>query len=111
MVDIITDKNSINAIITDKLKGKNIIFTKYYRLGIAQKGLSHERVLQIFPQFDKVIAIEGEAMNRGDIGYELFYSLSNNITFSIATIPKNGSLLIIHAVEYMRDLRYRFKQR
>ena len=111
MVEIITNKTEINKIITEKIKGKKLIFTKYYQLGIMQKGLSHEKVLQIFPQFDKIVAIEKEIIKNRDVGYELFYDLSNNTFFSIATIPKEHNVLVIHAVEYKRDLRYRFKQK
>jgi len=49
-------------------------------------------------------------MKRGDIGYELFYRLSNNTSFSIATIPKDNNVLIIHAVEYKKNLDKRIKK-
>ena len=111
MTETITDRNEIERIINEKIKGKKLIFTRYYDLSIARKGIEHERVLEVFSQFDKVIAIEKEKMKQGDIGYELFYDLSNNTSFSIATIPKNNKVLIIHAVEYKRDLRHRFKQK
>lgn len=111
MVEIIADKREIGKIIVDKIKGKKLVFTKYYEISIAQKGLVHEKVMEIFPQFDKVIAVEKETMKQGDIGYELFYKLIDNNSFSIATIPKDGKVLIIHAVEYKRDLRYRFRQK
>jgi len=111
MTETITDKKEIDRIINEKIRGKKIIFTRYYDLSIARKGIEHERVLEIFPQFDKVIVIEKEKMKQGDVGYELFYDLSNNTSFSIATIPKNTDVLIIHAVEYKRDLRHRFKQK
>lgn len=111
MVILITDKKEIDKIISEKIKGKKLIFTRYYDLGIAQKGLTHEQVLEVLPQFDKVYEIEKETTKYGDIGYELFYHLSNNTYFSIATIPKKDKVLIIHAVEYKRDLKYRFKQK
>lgn len=111
MVALISDKKEIDKIISDKIKGKKLVFTRYYELSIAQKGLTHEQVLNIFPQFDKVYEIEKETLKYGDIGYELFYRLSNNTYFSIATIPKDDKVLVIHAVEYKRDLRYRFKQK
>ena len=97
-------------IIEEKIKGKNLVFTRYYDISIARKGIEHEKVMDIFPQFDKVYEIEKE-MLKEDIGFELFYRLSNNTYFSIATIPKDSRVLIIHAVEYKRDLRYRFKQK
>ncbi len=111
MVEIIKDRAEIDKIISGKIKGKKLIFTKYYQLSILQKGLTHEKVLQVFSQFDRIVAIEKETLKQGDIGYELFYGLSNNTSFSIATIPKDNQVLIIHAVEYKRDLRYRFKQK
>ena len=80
-------------------------------MSIARKGIEHEKVLEVFPQFDKVVVIEKDKLKQGDEGYELFYDLSNNTSFSIATIPKNTNVLIIHAVEYKRDLRHRFKQK
>ncbi len=108
-VIIIKDKDEINQIIREKIKGKKVIFTKYYYYGIDLKGINHEKVLEVFPQFDKVFVIEKERLKYGDEGYELFYKLSNNITFSIATCPKNKKVLVIHAVEYKRNLEKRFK--
>lgn len=109
-VDLIENKEEIDKIINDSIKNKKLIFSDYYYLGIDRRGISHKRVIKIFPQFDKVIAIEIETLKKGDIGYELFYMLSNNTTFSIATIPKNTSLLIIHAVEYKRNLEKRLRK-
>ena len=106
----IIDKKEIEKIISEKIKDKKLIFTKYYYLSIAQKGIEHKKVLEIFPQFDKVDAIEKEILKYGDIGYELFYDLGSNNHFSIATCPKNKELLIIHAVEYKRRLDKRLKR-
>lgn len=104
MADIVTDKKEVEQIIAQKIKGKKLVFTTHYEIGIAQRGIDHEKVLEIFPQFDKVYAIEKEVLKYGDMGYELFYNLSNNLHFSIATCPKDKELLIIHAVEYKRKL-------
>jgi hypothetical protein len=109
-VQIITDKQEINNIIQEKIKGKKLIFTDWYNIGIMRKGIPEEKFNEIFPQFDKVNVIEVEKMKKGDIGYELFYQMSNNTIFSIATIPKENSLLIIHLIEYKRSLDYRFKK-
>ena len=73
-----------------------------------RRNIDHKKVLEIFPQFNKIIAIEKDILKFGDAGYELFYCLSNNISFSIATCPQNKKLLIIHAVEYRRSLEKRF---
>lgn len=108
-MDIIKDKKEINKIIQEKIKGKKLIFTKYYHFGIAKRGIEHKKVLEVFQQFNKIEVIEKEKLKLGDIGYELFYRLSNNAHFSIATCPKNNKLLIIHAVEYKRSLEKRFK--
>ncbi len=110
MVELITDKKEIDKIITEKIKGKRLIFTEYYKFGILKKGIEHQKVLEIFPQFEKVYEIEKERLKYGDLGYELFYKLSNNIYFSIATCPKNNKVLIIHAIEYKRSLEKRFKR-
>jgi hypothetical protein len=75
-----------------------------------RKGISEEKFDEIFPQFDKVYAIEIETMKKGDLGYEPFYKISNNTTISIGTIPKDRALLIIHLIEYKRNLDYRFKK-
>src|SRR3989338_1279190 len=109
-VKTINDKEEIDKIIQEKIKGKKLIFTNYYYFGIDKRGLTHERVLEVFPQFDKVIAIEIEALKLGDLGYELFYEMSNNLTFSIATCPKDNNVLVIHAVEYKRNLEKRIKK-
>ena len=78
-------------------------------MGILRKGIEHKKVLEIFPQFDKVFEIEKDTLKYGDLGYELFYKLSNNTYFSIATCPKDKNLLIIHAIEYKRSLERRFR--
>ena len=104
-------KEDIEKIINEKIKGKKLIFTKYYYFGIDTKGLSHEKVLEIFPQFEKVFAIEVDKLKFGDVGVELFYKLSSNTSFSIATCPKNKDILIIHAIEYKRSLEKRFKKK
>ena len=109
MTELITDKDEIKKIINEKIRGKKIILSDYYELGIDKKGIQHERVLNIFPQFEKVIAIEKKILKYGDIGYELFYRLDNDITFSIATCPKNDIIRFIHAIEYKRSLQKRFK--
>src|SRR3989344_4616793 len=107
MVELIQDKKEIEKIINEKIKGKKLIFTAHYRLSAAEKGIEDEKVKEILPQFDKVYAIEKETLKYGDVGYELFYRLSNNTDFSIATCPQNDRLIIIHAVEYKRSLRKR----
>lgn len=111
MVELINDKKEIDKIIDEKIKGKKLVFTPYYRVSIAEKGIEHERVLEVLSQFDKITEIEKERLKYGDMGYELFYNLSNNIYFSIATCPKNNKVLIIHAVEYKRSLDKRLKRK
>ena len=109
-VKTIEDKNEINKLIEEKIKGKKIFFTKYYYFGIDMWGIPHEKVQEIFPQFDKIFAIEIETLKKGDLGYELFYKISNNVSFSIATCPQDDKVLIIHAVEYKRNLEKRIKK-
>jgi len=110
MINLISDKKEIEDIINAKIRGKRLIFTEWYRMGIMRKGIPEEKFNEVFPQFEKVFKIEKEGLKQGDIGYELFYELSNNITFSIATIPKNEALMIIHIVEYKRKLDDRFRK-
>lgn len=109
MAKLILDKKEIEDIISKCIKNKKIVFTANYRIRAAMRDISDEKMLQIFPQFEKVFAIEVKKLRYGDEGYELFYSLGNNITFSIATCPKGKRLLIIHAIEYKRSLAKRFK--
>ena len=109
-VKTIKDKSEIDKIIEEKIKGKNLVFTNWYKVGLLRKGISEERFNEIFPQFDKISAIEIEKLKKGDLGYELFYKISNNTTISIGTIPKENNLLIIHLIEYKRNLDYRFKK-
>jgi len=111
MTFLIQKKNEIDKIISEKIKGKKLIFTEYYKFGLLQKGIEHKKVLEIFPQFEKVFEIEREILKYGDVGYELFYRFSNNSYFSIATCPREKNVLIIHAVEYKRNLEKRFKKR
>ncbi len=109
-VKVIRDKQEITKIIEEKIKGKKLIFTDWYKIGLLKKGISDEKFNEIFPQFDKVSAIEIEKMKKGDLGYELFYKMSNNTTISIGTIPKENILLIIHLIEYKRNLEHRFRK-
>ena len=105
-----TDKQEISKIIQDKIKDKKLIFTDWYKMGLLRKGIPEEKFNEIFPQFDKVIAIEIETLKLGDLGYEIFYKMSKNTTISIGTIPKKEELFIIHLIEYKRNLDYRFKK-
>ncbi len=108
MTEFIQDKNEIDKIIQENIKGRRIIFTKYYYLRLAEKGLEHKKFLEIFGQFDKVFAVEKEILKFGDIGYELFYRISENIVFSIAICNKKNIVEVIHANEYNRNLGRRF---
>lgn len=108
MTELVKDKKEIEKIISEKIKGKKLVYTRNYRIRNAMRDISDEKVLEIFSQFEKVFAIEKKTLKYGDTGYELFYGISNNITFSIATCPKGGSLELIHAIEYKRSLGRRF---
>lgn len=110
MIEFIKDKKEIDRIIQEEIKGKKLVFTTHYRISSAEKGIEDSYVKEIFSQFDKVYTIEKEILKYGDIGYELFYKLSNNTDFSIATCPQKDKILIIHAVEYKRRLDKRFKK-
>ena len=109
-VILIESKEEINNIIENKIKNKKIIFTDWYEIGLLKKGIPEEKFDEIFPQFERVHKIEKETLKSGDIGYELFYKLSNNTDFSIGTIPKGNVLKIIHLIEYKRNLENRFKK-
>jgi hypothetical protein len=39
MADLISDKNEISKIISDKIRGKKVIFTKYCDMSLAEKGI------------------------------------------------------------------------
>lgn len=109
-VKTISDKEEIAKILEEKIKGKKLIFTEWYKIGLLRKGIPEEKFNEIFPQFDKVSVIEIEEMKKGDLGYELFYKMSGNTTISIGTIPKENVLVIIHLIEYKRNLDYRFRK-
>jgi len=109
-MEIIEDKKEINKIIEEKIKDRKLVFTDWYKEGLWRKGISEDKFNEIFPQFDKIFTIEIETLKKGDIGYELFYKISNNTIVSIGTIPKEKNLLIIHLIEYKRNLDYRFKK-
>lgn len=111
MTEIIKDKKEIDRIISDKIKGRVLIFTTHYLISSAEKGIDNEKVKKILSQFDRIYAIEKDILKFGDDGYELFYRLDDNTDFSIATIPKRDKILIIHAVEYKRDIKKRLRER
>jgi len=108
---LIKDKKDIEILINKKIKGKRFIYTNYYYIRLDERGIEHKKVIEILPQFDKVFAIEKEKLKFGDIGYELFYKLDESTTFSIATVPKDENVEIIHAIEYKRNLGKRFRQK
>lgn len=110
MVELIEDQKEIKKIINEKIKGRRLIFTDYYNLGLIRRHIEHEEVLKIFPKFEKIFAIEKETLKYGDVGYELFYKISSNISFSIGTCPKDEKVLIIHAIEYKKSLAKRFRK-
>lgn len=97
MTRLIKDKKEIDKIINEKIKGKRLVFTTHYRISSAEKGIEDKTVNDIFSQFNKIYAIEEDTLKYGDIGYELFYKISENIDFSIATCPQKDKILIIHA--------------
>ena len=109
MTELINNKKGIEKIINEKIKNKKINFTKNFCWRNAMRGISNNKVLEIFPQFDKIIAIEKKILKFGDIGYELFYSLSDDITFSIALCPVRNHINFVHAIEYKRSLAKRLK--
>jgi hypothetical protein len=111
MAEVIRDGQEIDKIIRDKIKGKRLIFTTHYRISSAGRGIEDERVKEIFSQFEKVYAIEKETLKYGDVGYELFYKLNDDVDFSIATCPQKDKLIIIHAVEYKRSLDKRLRKK
>src|SRR3989344_7444187 len=104
MTELIDNKEEIDKIIREKIKGKRVVFTKHFTWRNAKRGISDEKVKEVFPQFDKVISIEKKKLKFGDWGYELFYSLSNNVTFSIALCPIDNRIDFIHAIEFKRNL-------
>ncbi len=110
MVELIENEKEIIKVIDSKIRGKKLIFTQWYEVGLLKKGISEDKFNEIFPQLEKVYRIEKETLKQGDIGYELFYKISNNSTFSIGTVPKESTVLIIHLIEYKRNLEYRFKK-
>jgi len=110
MTILIEDKKEIEQIINIYIKNKRLIFTDWYKIGLLKKGIVKEKFNEIFPQFEKIYKIEKETLKQGDIGYELFYKISNKTTISIGTIPKKDKLLIIHLIKYKRNLDYRFKK-
>lgn len=110
MAELIKDKKEIEKIINEKIKGKNFVYTSYYYIRLDERGMKHEKVKEVLLQFDKVFAIEKEKLKFGDIGYELFYQIKDNETFSIATVPKEEKVKIIHAIEYKRSLGKRLNK-
>ena len=64
-VKTIEDKKEIEKIIKEKIKSKKLVFTDWYKLGLLKKGISEEKFNEIFPQFDKISAIEIERLKEG----------------------------------------------
>lgn len=96
-------KEEIDKIIKilKKYKEEDFDFREHYWFRIAQRNIKHDFLLKTFFEFDKIKLIEEDVLKYGDIGYDLFYEISNNRTLIIGVCPKE-KLKFIHGI-----LRYR----
>jgi len=103
----ILEKEKIKEIYDKKVRDKKLIFTGYYNYGIMKRNIEHSETLKILPQVEKIFAIEVEKI-KGKVGYEFFYKLSSNQSFSISTFPSKKKVIVNHAILYNRSLQKRF---
>ena len=98
-----TEKEVIEKVISilKQYKQEDFAFTSHYWFRIAQRDIEHEFLLKTFFQFEKIKLIEEDVLPKGDIGYDLYYEISNNRTLIIGVCPLK-KLLFIHGI-----LRYR----
>lgn len=96
-------KEEIDKIINilKKYTKENFKFTEHYYLRIAQRDIKQDFLLETFFDFNSIKLVEQDIMKYGDVGYDLFYELSNNRTLIIGVIPKK-QLIFTHGI-----LRYR----
>ena len=96
-------KEEIGKII-NRLRGyseKQFRFTDNYWKRISSRDIDHDFVVKTFFEFDKINLIEEDILKFGDIGYDLYYEISNNRTLILGVCPKKD-LIFIHGI-----MRYR----
>lgn len=96
-------KEEIERIIAilKKYKTEEFKFTDWYWMRIEERQIKHDFLLKTLFEFDKIRLIEEDILAHGDVGYDLYYELSNNQTLIIGVIP-DDKLTFTHGI-----LRYR----
>ena len=83
------------------IKNSKIIKTQHFYDRILLRDLPEELVDKTFPQVEKIKLID-KRKHKKDIGYDLYYELSNSRTLKLCFIPLKDKTLLINAI-----LRYR----
>ncbi|MBR9701721.1 hypothetical protein GOV13_02255 [Candidatus Pacearchaeota archaeon] len=84
------------------IKGKRIIRTEHFFIRIYQRDVEEEFIDEILPQFEKVKLIDKRKHKKGDIGYDLYYELSNSRTLKLCFILKGNKVLLVNAILRLR---------
>ena len=70
---------------------------------IIGRDMDHKFILKTYFEFDKIYYIEEEILKYGDIGYDLYYKLSNSKTLVIG-ICKKKKIEFLHAYLILQGL-------
>ncbi len=100
------DTENIKKIINKlkKYSKDDIHFSSWYKSKtLSGRDMDHEEILKTYFEFDKVYFIEEEILKLGDIGFDIYYKLSNTktlvigISLKIKPDPKKKPISFIHA--------------
>jgi len=91
-----TKKEDISRIF-DLVTSKSIVKTQHFYNRLIMRDLSEELVDQILLQKEKIKLID-RRKHKKDIGYDLYYELSNSQTLKLCFIKLEDKTLLINAI-------------
>ena len=95
IIETYFDKEDINKII-EKLKSikyQDLHKPDYFEWSLMNKRTEEEKILEIYPKFERIGLINKRKLKYGDIGYDLHYELDNG-TFIVIAICIEKKLII-----------------
>lgn len=95
-----TEKGEINKIF-NLIKNSRIIKTSHFYNRIILRDVPEELIDKTFPLVEKIKLID-KRKHKKDIGYDLYYKISNTRTLKLCFIPLKNKTLFVNAI-----LRYR----
>jgi len=79
-------------------QNKTIKKSPHFHIRIIQRDISERLINETFPLFKKIKLIDKRKHKKGDLGYDLYYKLSNSKTLKLCFIVKNKKILLVNAM-------------